>query len=471
VLGPGVIDGRFRVETAFRSGAMGAVYRAIDEQTGKPVALKALEQGQALLRERFDREAETLAQLDHPNIVKYVAHGVTAANTLYLVMEWIDGETVRERLERVGLSVAETLQMARGIADALAAAHARGVVHRDLKPSNLVFAGGEVERVKLIDFGVAHRLADERKLTEKGASVGTPGYMAPEQVRSHRPVDGRADLFALGCIVYEALTGRRAFAGDDLGEVWVKIVLAEPASTRLLRPELPEPLHALIGRLLAKDPEDRPVDARAVALELAAIEWLGDASRRPPQKKEELPTRISATPPPQALTPPGDRTVETSDPLDILCLVLATRTSDQVYGMETLARIEAMARWAGGTADFLADGSAALVFHGPGSLHEVARRGGGAALELRQILPDALIAVTVGAAQPGGPPLMEDAIVRSFKLIEGALLDSITDSGSGAAAAISLDEATARLIGDAFEVRPSVSGYQLVGELADERTG
>jgi hypothetical protein len=465
VLDLGVIGGRFQVESAFRSGAMGSVYRATDRQTGKTVAVKALDQGHPLLRERFDREAETLAQLDHPNIVKYIAHGTTGNDTLYLVMEWIDGETLRERLEQVGLSVGETLQMARGILDALVAAHAHGVVHRDLKPSNLLLEGGEAGRVKLVDFGVARRLVDEKKLTEKGASVGTPGYMAPEQVRSHRPVDGRSDLFALGCILYEALTGRRPFAGDDLAEVWLKIVLAQPASTRLLRPELPEPLHDLIHRLLEKEPDDRPADAATVARELGAIEWLGDDKRLTPEKTPEVATHILSRPAPAPMV----ETVETGDPHDILALVLATQPTGEAPDEATSARIEAMAKWTGGAACLLADGSTALVFHGPGSMQDLARRGAAAALELRAILSDALVAVTVGVTQPQGPPLVEDAIARSFKLIEGALLDSITRSGG--ASAISLDETTARLLGDAFRVEPTVSGYQLLSALSAERTG
>jgi hypothetical protein len=466
----GIIDGRFRVESAFRSGAMGAIFRATDQKTGKPVAVKALDHGNPLMRERFDREAQTLAQLDHPNIVKYIAHGATANDTLYLVMEWIDGETLRERLERAGLSVGETLQMTRAIVDALTTSHALGVVHRDLKPSNLVFAGGEVGQVKLIDFGVARRQADQKKLTEKGASVGTPGYMAPEQVRSHQPIDGRADLFALGCIVYEALTARKPFAGDDLAEVWMKIVLAEPASTRLLRPELPEPLHDLIGRLLAKEPEDRPADAATVARELDAIEWLGEETRLLPQKTPDVPTRILSHPTPTPTVKPAAETVETGDPHDILALVLATQPTGEAPAAETSARIEAMVRWSGGVSCLLADGSTALVFYGPGSLQELARRGASAAIELRAMLPDALVAVSVGVTQPQGPPLMEDAIARSFKLIEGALLDSIT-STHGGTPAISLDETTARLIGDAFQVVPTVSGYQLLGPLGAEHTG
>src|SRR5262249_25071549 len=152
----------------------------------------------------------------------------------YLVMEWIDGETLKMRLEREGLSADESVHMAAIVADALADAHGRGVVHRDVKPSNLLFVDGDPHKVKLIDFGVARATGDTQRLTEAGVSVGTPGYMAPEQVRSLRDVDARTDLFALGCVLYECLSGRRAFAGGDAVEVWIKIVLAQPTSLRVL---------------------------------------------------------------------------------------------------------------------------------------------------------------------------------------------------------------------------------------------
>ena len=200
---PGDIVGdRFELELSAGSGGMGEVFRARDRTTDATVAVKFLLDESAREVARFAREAQVLAELHHPRIVQYVAHDVTPTGEPYLVMEWLEGEHLLSRLLRGRLTVAESVALVTHVADALAAAHARGVVHRDLKPTNLFLEGHKIDRVKLLDFGIAH-LRDVTRMTQTGMLVGTPGYMAPEQARSGQAIDARADVFALGCVLFE----------------------------------------------------------------------------------------------------------------------------------------------------------------------------------------------------------------------------------------------------------------------------
>src|SRR5215831_3020030 len=172
---------------------MGEVWHATDRVRGAPVAVKLLTGTSESGRARFLREAVVLSDLRHPGIVRYVSHGLTPSQELYLVMEWLEGEDLSQRLGRGTLDVAEAAALLRGVADALAAAHARGIVHRDIKPSNLFLPGRSIKGVKILDFGVARTGAATR--TRAGGMVGTPGYMAPEQARGEEEVDARADVF------------------------------------------------------------------------------------------------------------------------------------------------------------------------------------------------------------------------------------------------------------------------------------
>src|SRR5215468_8026894 len=191
---PAVVGGRFAIRRVAGTGGMGRVFEALDLLTGANVALKVMQDPSAPRElERFTRESETLAGLRHPGIVRYIAHGQTDAGDGYLAMEWLDGIDLRMRMETRGLSLSETMLLARQTADALAAAHKLGVIHRDLKPSNLFLVGGDVGNVKIIDFGVARRQTRAHALTQTGAQVGTPMYMAPEQARGEREVTPSAD--------------------------------------------------------------------------------------------------------------------------------------------------------------------------------------------------------------------------------------------------------------------------------------
>jgi serine/threonine protein kinase len=178
-------------------------------------------------------------------------------------MDWLDGEDLCQRLSRSSVGVSESLAIVRRVCDGLSVAHARGVVHRDIKPSNLFLVGGDPRETKIIDFGVARLAIGSTTLTRPGTSLGTAGYMAPEQALEAADVDGRADFFALGCVFYECLTGRPAFGGRPAA-VLVKVLRENPAKPSELRADLGNAFDALVARLLAKDREARPKDAAEV---------------------------------------------------------------------------------------------------------------------------------------------------------------------------------------------------------------
>ncbi len=250
---------------------MAVVYRAIDRTTGAAVALKVLHADGARFASHFARESYVLAELDHPAIVRYIAHGATPSGGHFLAMEWLEGEDLAQRLKRGPLSIADTVTLGMRVAQALGAAHARGVVHRDIKPGNLFLPDCDITRVKILDFGIARPRAT-RPATRTGILLGTPGYMAPEQVIGAPTIDPRADVFALGCVLYECLTGRPAFEAEHLMVLLSKMRAAEPPRPVDVRPDVPAALDEIIARMLASEPAHRPADGAAVATEIAMLD-------------------------------------------------------------------------------------------------------------------------------------------------------------------------------------------------------
>jgi eukaryotic-like serine/threonine-protein kinase len=181
---------------------MSRVFRALDREDERIVALKLLDPD-ACATDRFKEEARLLASLDHPAIVRYVAHGVGEHGDPFLAMEWLEGEDLAARLRRGPLEQAEALRVVRQAGAGLATAHARGIVHRDLKPANLFLVGGDLDQLKVLDFGIA--IMDATTHARAGAIAGTPGYMAPEQAEGRAAISPAADVFALGCNLYEML--------------------------------------------------------------------------------------------------------------------------------------------------------------------------------------------------------------------------------------------------------------------------
>ena len=270
------LAGRFVVEREVGRGGVGIVYRAQDTMSGQPVALKviALPGVDAGEEARFRREGRVLAGLHHPGIVRVVAFGALDEGQPYVAMEWLEGEDLAQRQRRAPLDLVNSVRVAADVCDALAAAHAAGIVHRDVKPSNVILVGsaagktGDFE-VKLVDFGVAS--AGDAKLTRTGAIVGTPAYMAPEQARGDGEVDARADLYALGATLFELITGRPPHVGPTPIAILARLVTTPAPRLCEVFIDAPVRLDELMARLLATLPADRPQAVDEVAKELREI--------------------------------------------------------------------------------------------------------------------------------------------------------------------------------------------------------
>ena len=261
-----VLDGRFEIGPVAASGGMGVVHRGLDRQTGAPVAVKVLRGVE--WAERFRREAQVLSALRHPGIVTYLGHGRTG-DELYLIMEWLEGEHLGARLDAAGLTVDESVRVAIQLASALATGHGQKIVHRDLKPSNVFLADWRLDRVKLLDYGIA-RQAGNATLTEVGMVVGTPAYMSPEQARGERDVDARTDVYALGAVLFRCLTGRAPFEADSSHEL-LGAILHLPAPRVSELAEVPRALDDLVAQMLDKAPARRPADGRAAWAALSLL--------------------------------------------------------------------------------------------------------------------------------------------------------------------------------------------------------
>jgi tetratricopeptide (TPR) repeat protein len=274
----GTTVGGYEVLELLGRGGMGEVWKARDPRSGDLVAIKMMPVANDLeLIERFEREAKLAATVRHPNVAAVLGCGVERG-IRWIAFELVTGGTFRQHLERSRrLDWREAVARGVEIAEAIAAVHARGLVHRDVKPENLLIdAGG---RTKLADFGLARPQVSTERLTETGAMVGTLEYMAPEQVEGRRDIDGRADLHALGVVLYEALTGSVPFSGVGLS-LARSVLVEKPRPPRELEPSIPLALDALVLGLLAKDPAARPAPASRVARDLRAIGAASVSSRR-----------------------------------------------------------------------------------------------------------------------------------------------------------------------------------------------
>ena len=404
-----LIGERFEIQELAGSGGMGSVYRALDRTLGGEVALKVLHLDGDLERRRFQREARTLADLRHPGIVRYVAHGATDDGSLYLAMEWIQGENLARRLGTQGLSAAESLRVVRQAAEALGVAHQRGIVHRDLKPSNLMLVGGNVDRVKLLDFGLARASGIRTDVSSTGMLLGTPNYMAPEQAEGARNLDARADVFALACLLFKCLTGQVPFAGEDLRAVLTKLLLDPAPHLRAFRPELPPTLDALVARMLARDPASRPANGTEVAALLLEIGPLADAGTTVPSRtraitetEQRLYALLLAG---DALSmPDGERTLVEA-PVDE-GLGALSRTTVEAHG-GFVERMDAL--------------GIAASFRGTGSATDLVTQASRCALALRALWPDRPMAVATGWAALGIPMRATSLYERTVELLESRL--------------------------------------------------
>ena len=355
MLEPGTRLGGYEIGTSIGAGGMGEVYKARDTKLGRDVAIKVLPESLATpeLLERFEREARAVAALSHPNIV--AIHDFAKDGTLaYIVTELLEGETLRERLEKGSLPVSKAVDFTIQICRGLGAAHGKGIVHRDLKPDNLFLT--EDGMIKILDFGLAKV---ERPVSEDGDSaptqargtstgviLGTIGYMSPEQVRGHES-DHRSDIFSLGGILYEMLAGERAFRGSSSADTMSAILKEDPPE----HAGIPPAPKRIILRCLEKDPEERFQSARELRF---ALETLSDVSRVADETKDEAPPRSIAVLPFKDMSPQKDQ--------DYFCEGMAeeiTNALTQVPGL----RVASASQFGGKAHDVRQVGEALSVSH------------------------------------------------------------------------------------------------------------
>lgn len=427
------VGDRFVLENIAGSGGMGTVYRAWDEQTNTAVAVKLLRgatDGESA--ERFIREAEVLAGLDHPGIVRYVAHGVTDEDAPFLAMEWLDGEDLAKRLTRGPMSFSEVLVLARCAADALGFAHAHGIVHRDIKPSNVFLRGGSVGDVALLDFGIAHINTPSDSLTATGDFIGTPAYVAPEQARGARDVGPAADVFSLGCILHECITGQQVFGGGNIVAILAKILLSTPPRIRDIRRNVPDAIDMLLRRMLERDPALRLPNGRAVLDSLEAIEPVSlDTMDRGPVVSSR---RFGA----------GDLERQ------LICVLLASLErleddatldmADEVNLFDVADEVRKFGAWA----ETLADGSLVATFAPTrGAATDQAAIAARAALLLKGRWPAISVVLCTGRAQVQGMLPMGDVLDRAANLLRNQV---------ETADHVVIDDMTRRLLGARFRM-------------------
>jgi tetratricopeptide (TPR) repeat protein len=472
------IDGRFEIQERIGAGGMGVVYRALDRQSGATVAVKLLWDPAPEAVAQFDREARALASLGHPHVVQYVTHGVSSAGEPYLAMEWLAGESLFERLARGRLDIAESIDLARRVAGALGAAHARGIVHRDIKPSNLFLAGGLLASVKLLDFGIA-RLADgARTIMRTGLAVGTAGYMAPEQARGQRDrIDARTDVFSLGCVLFECLTGRPAFQGEHANMLLAKVLFDEPPRVSILNDRIPAALDELVARMLAKEPADRPADGLAVATALGSVALFA-RDARPRERstmvvlslaERHLISIVAADVPLTSAAQAVEATPPAPD--DAIDDAPDGATDDTIDDAANATRalhltMQRAARRFDARVEILAGGGVVAMLAGAGNATDRATLAARCALEIASAVPGKPIALVTGWGESRAALPVGEVLDRAALLLEGA--------GAGAQQArpiaVRIDDVTRGLLDARFEVVEEDGLQLLCGEQAAAET-
>jgi serine/threonine protein kinase/tetratricopeptide (TPR) repeat protein len=459
-----VVAGRFELERLAQIGGMGSVYQARDRITQHRVAVKLLRAPGGSHDARFLREAALLAELRHPAIVRHIAHGRTPSGELYMAMQWLEGEDLARRLSNGPLAAGDAIDMIRRVADGLAMLHDRGGVHRDLKPSNLFLENGDPTQVKILDFGIARATA-ALALTATGTVMGTPGYTAPEQARGAKDVDARADVFSLGCVLFECLTGRAAFRGEHVMAVLAKVLLEDPPRLVDVAPDAPPELEALIARLLDKDPLRRPRDGAEVRAVLDHIvratpghRTLGPLTPRPTglgsDEQRYMCLVMCARP---GAGDPRDETPDTL-PMDVEepASFVDSPTLAPTSPGQAIDGLAAMCRSHGARLEPLVDGSWVAFADRSAARQpatDQAAMAARVALAMRATLPDARIAIASGRGVQAGRAPVGEVIDRALTLIR--------DSAPGP---VRIDALTAGLLGGGFDLRDDGDGLRLLAE-------
>ncbi len=445
------VGGRFLIEREIGRGAVGIVYRAMDEVTNQPVALKviAISGVDAGEEARFRREGRVLAGLVHPGIVRLVAFGQlddhVSGGMPYVAMEWLEGEDIAQRQRRSPLPLLQCLDVAAQVCDALAAAHAAGIVHRDVKPSNVLLVGSGPQEngaivAKLVDFGVAS--AEDAKLTRTGAIIGTPAYMAPEQARGDEGVNARADLYALGATLFEMITGRPPHVGPTPIAILARLVTTPPPRLSDIFTEVAPELDDLMAELLATDSSERPRDAGVAADRLRAC-----ASNLSAHEDTTREARSPQSTPPISQVGPASQLSHSSGGSRLVTTILATH----VPKGPPRARLIAHLRARGAEATEL--GGDALVAHLGVSraLGDEATRAIDLALRLAKVNATVGIATGRSRVERGVRPIGE-VVDRAAALARDASRGQVV-----------LDTTTAELARGRYEFQIREDGSALVG--------
>ena len=448
---------RFQIERRAQTGGMGHIYRARDLHQGRMVALKLMRQeADAAVVERFMQEARTLSELHHPGIVQYIAHGLSAEGVPFLAMEWLEGEDLSNRLSREPLSVEEVMTLLHNVTDALSVAHESNVFHRDLKPSNLFLRDRAVEGVTLIDFGLARRTLGGRNLTQTGMVVGTPEYMAPEQARGDRQIGPSADIFSLGCVLFECLTGDPPFVHEHIAAVLAKILFEEPPPLSRARPDLPPALCDLVARMLAKSPLARIPNATALMAELAQL------------------GKVKGTPQPRRASSSGGTRQPLADGEQILVSVVIAQSNQlpldprmtidsssvESHRLRSMSIRDELAQ-IGIAVDCMADGSVIATLSRQGAPTEQAIQAVRCALIIQERYPDALVGLATGRAVLEQGSVFGEVLSRLGTMIETARRLPSLPSGM-----VILDETTGRLVHEHFSVAQIAPGLSSVSRSA-----
>lgn len=433
------LDDRYEILDLAGRGGMASVYRARDRQSGGTVAVKIMATTEPSDLARFDREARVLMRLAHPNVVAYHGRGVTSDGRPFLILDWLEGETLAERLAAGLPPLSRAIELVTRVARALGHAHAQNVVHRDLKPSNVFLVGPGYEEPRLLDFGVARVLAGTKLVTRSGTALGTPAYMAPEQARGLREVDARADVYALGCLLYECVSGERPFDGDDVMAVLAKVLFEEAPRLSSAAAGIPEALDDLVERMMSKDARRRPANGDEVADLLTSLALELDMP--------EDPVRMPSNRPPRPLTTreqklvavvagsPAANRAERIEARGANAPTVAAEAAINAHEFATEAASYG-ARFAS-----LADGSCIAVLEVLGSATDLALRAARCALALSARRPEMPLALAMGRATSDRVPVGE-VIDRVAELLRGSV-----DAGS-----IRVDELVAGLLDRRFVI-------------------
>jgi hypothetical protein len=459
------VDDRFVIERVAGTGGMGCVFYAFDVVAERPVAVKVMADARQTDAQRFRREAEFLAQIEHPRLARYIAHG-TWDDAPYLVQEWIEGVTLGQYLTTTGCTIREAIVVVREIAAALGALHDRNIVHRDVKPSNIILEDGDIERPRLVDLGVARRIGDvvAHSLTRTGAFVGTPGYTSPEQVLGAKTIGPPSDLFALGAILYECVTGMPAFAGVNGLARNTKVQLLDPPSAISYCPDAPPTVVATIERLLLKDPAGRLQNVAELIAALPAPAGLLHDGRR---RKGWFDGTQTARPVSLGMRTPPRMSVKVNAGDELACVILAVPTGEWsgTGNEDGSASSEALLKTAGAhgvRANLHEDGSVTALLSGVDAASTVAA----AARCALALATDRSMTVLVSSAvRDNDDRVAGDVLEWAFTVLETwALRLALQPQNEGLA--VRIDETTAGLLAERFKVVRSADVIHLVAEAA-----